>query len=230
MTANPGAALILGAGPGLGAALSRAFAAAGHVVVLAARRPDRLQPVIDSITAAGGTAHARDCDATDEGAVKSLVGLIEQDIAPLAVAIHNASGFARAPIAEMNAADYERAWRVSAFGGFLLGREAARHMLPRGAGTILFTGATASKRGGAGFAGFAGGKFALRALAESMARELGPKGIHVAHVVIDGQIGVDPAGAKLDPDAIAATYLALHRQPKSAWTFDVDLRPAIEKF
>jgi NAD(P)-dependent dehydrogenase (short-subunit alcohol dehydrogenase family) len=131
---------------------------------------------------------------------------------------------------ELEPSDMETMWRVGALGGFLLAREAARHMLPRGRGTVIFTGATASLRGGAGFAAFAGGKFALRALAQSLARELGPSGIHVAHVVLDGQVGRDPAGAKIDPDAVAETYLALHLQPKSAWTHELDLRPSVEKF
>jgi NAD(P)-dependent dehydrogenase (short-subunit alcohol dehydrogenase family) len=225
-----GSVLILGAGPGLGAALARRFAKAGHPVVVASRHPQKLAATVAAIAKAGGVAHARACDATDEADVNGLIGVVEQDVAPIEVAIYNASAWFKKDSLALEPADFERLWRVTALGGFLMGREAARRMLPRGRGSILFTGATASLRGGAGFAAFAGGKFALRALAQSMARELGPQGLHVAHVVIDGVIGIDPAGAKLDPDAIAEAYFNLHQQPKSAWTHELDLRPSAEKF
>ena len=228
--AEAASAVIVGVGPGLGAALARRFAKAGYVAVLAARRPERLQPILRAIEADGGRAQAHDCDATDKNQVKSLFAGAEQEHGPVEVAIYNAGAFRRAPIAELTADDYEKVWRTNAFGGFLVGREAARVMGPRRRGTILFTGATASLRGGAGFAAFAASKFALRALAQSMARELGPQGIHVAHVVIDGQIGRDAEARQLDPDAIAEAYHALHVQPRSAWTHELDLRPWAETF
>jgi NAD(P)-dependent dehydrogenase (short-subunit alcohol dehydrogenase family) len=155
------------------------------------------------------------------------------------VAVYNAGLRIGKPIAEMTAEDYETCWRLGALGGFHTGREAARRMTERGEGTILFTGATASLRGGSGSAAFAGAKFALRALAQSLARELGPKGIHVAHVIIDGIINTPrarsrfpdrPLDAMLDPDAIAEAYYGLHAQPKNAWTFELDLRPFNESF
>lgn len=223
-------AVIVGVGPGLGAALARRFAKAGYVAVMAARRPERLQPILRAIEAAGGKAQVHDCDATDKNQVKSLFAGAEQEHGPVEVAIFNAGAWRQAPVFELTADDYEKAWRTNAFGGFLVGREAARVMGPRRRGTILFTGATASLRGGPGFAAFAGGKFALRALAQSMARELGPQGIHVAHVIIDGRIGRDAESTQLDPDAIAETYHALHVQPRSAWTFELDLRPWAERF
>jgi NAD(P)-dependent dehydrogenase (short-subunit alcohol dehydrogenase family) len=228
--AETGSVIILGAGPGIGAACARRFAKAGYAVALASRHPAKLKPIVAAIAAAGGKATAHACDAAEESDVSGVVGLVEQDEGPLAAAIYNAGAFLRRPLLELEPADMEAMWRISALGGFLLAREAARHMLPRGRGTLIFTGATASLRGGAGFAAFAGGKFALRALAQSAARELGPQGIHVAHVVIDGQVGRDPKGAMIDPDAVAEAYFALHLQPKSAWTHELDLRPSVEKF
>ena len=153
-------------------------------------------------------------------------------IGPLRVAIFNAGTYERGTVVDTDPAHFERCWRVGAFGGFLVGRAAARHMLPAGQGTILFTGATASLRSGAGFVNLASPKFALRAVAQSMARELGPKGIHVAHVVIDGQIrsSEGDADAYLDPGNIATAYVALHRQHRNAWTQELDLRPWSEKF
>jgi NAD(P)-dependent dehydrogenase (short-subunit alcohol dehydrogenase family) len=228
--AASGSVIVLGAGPGLGAAIAGRFAKAGYSVALAARHSAKLKPIAAAIAAGGGKATVHACDATEESDVAGLVGLVEQDEGPLAAAIYNAGAFLHRPILELEPGDMEDMWRVSALGGFLLGREAARRMLPRRQGTLIFTGATASLRGGAGFAAFAGGKFALRALAQSLARELGPSGIHVAHVIIDGQVGRDPAGARLDPGAVAETYFALHEQPKSAWTHELDLRPSVEKF
>jgi NAD(P)-dependent dehydrogenase (short-subunit alcohol dehydrogenase family) len=223
-------AIIVGAGPGLGAALGARFARGGYKVVLAARSADKLKPIIAEIGKSGGSAAANACDAANESDVKTLFGLVEQDVGPVAVVIYNAGSFAQSPIAEQSADAYEQTWRDNAFGGFLVGREAARRMLTRGRGTILFTGATASLRGAAGFSAFAGGKFALRALAQSLARELGPRGIHVGHVVIDGMIGRVADDRRLDPAAIAESYFALHAQPRSAWTFELDLRPWTEKF
>ena len=239
------AALIIGAGDDLGGAIARAFAADGYTACLV-RRPrnlDRLQALAAGITALGYEARAYGIDARDEAAVVSLFDEIERDVGPVHVAVFNAGANVRFPITEMTAQVYRKVWEMACFAGFLMGREAAKRMLPRGAGTILFTGATASLRGGAGFSAFAGAKHALRALAQSLARELGPKNIHVAHIVIDGAIdsnfirenmpGVDELRAKdgiLSPEAIAANYVWLHRQPKNAWTHELDLRPWTEKF
>jgi NAD(P)-dependent dehydrogenase (short-subunit alcohol dehydrogenase family) len=179
-------------------------------------------------------------DGTDEPAVVNLMNEVEDELGPIGVAIYNASQRVVKSILEMESAEFEGAWRVSCLGAMIVGREAARRMVPRGHGSILFTGATASLRGGNGFAAFAAGKFGLRALAQSMARELGPQGIHVAHFVIDGGIDnertreraperVDEDGL-LSPDAIAEAYYQTHAQHRSAWSQEVDLRPWREKF
>jgi len=225
-----GIALIVGVGPGLGAALGRRFARAGMAVALASRDAGHLSSIVGEVASSGAAAHAYSADATDEGAVETLFEEVERDLGPITVAVYNASGRARKSILELTAEDVAQAWRGACFGGFLVGREAARRMVPRGSGTILFTGATASLKGYAGSAAFAIGKFGLRALAQSMARELGPKGLHVAHVVIDGGIGEDQGDARLRPDAIAETYYQLHAQARSAWAHEVDLRPWVEKF
>ncbi len=227
-------ALIAGVGPGLGAALVETFAAAGFEVVAAARNASALE----ALTGRDGVTPV-DCDLTDRDAVASLFARLEREHAPLGVSVYNAGAFEPAEVAEIDPADFERCWRVGCYGGFLVGAAAARLMRPSGSGTILFTGATASLRGGARFANLASPKFALRALAQSMARELGPAGIHVAHVIIDGQIrspryesllaerGPD---SLLEPTAIAEAYLTLHRQHRSAWTHELDLRPWVERF
>jgi NAD(P)-dependent dehydrogenase (short-subunit alcohol dehydrogenase family) len=229
-------AVVVGVGPGLGAALVRTFATEGYTVVAAARTASKL----------GGFEHEQknvrvrlvDCDATEQADVERLFAASES-LGSLAVAIFNAGAFVRSGILETDAAEFERCWRVGCFAGFLVGRAAAQRMTKRGSGTILLTGATASLRGGPGFVNLASPKFGLRAVAQSMARELGPKGIHVAHVIIDGQIlseryahlaqerGLD---SLLDPDEIAQSYLMLHRQHRSAWTHELDLRPWGEKF
>ena len=182
------------------------------------------------------------CDATGEDEVKALFQRVEAELGPPCIVVYNAGAFVRKGVLETTAAEFERCWRVGCFGGFLVGREAARAMLARNAehkGTVIFTGATASLRGGALFHNLAVGKFGLRALAQSMARELQPQGIHVAHVVIDGQIAGERPGhgaaergkdAVIDPAAIAETYYQIHLQPRSAWSFETDLRPYVEKF
>jgi len=233
-------AVILGVGPGLGAAAARRFAAAGLAVAIAARTADKLAPVVAEIERAGGRALAVPTDATSEASVTDLVAWAERDLGPLAVAVYNASGRVVKSLLDLSGAEVEDAWRRACLGGFFLGREAARRMVPRSAGTILFTGATAGMRGGANFAAFAIGKFGLRALAQSMARELGPKGIHVAHINIDGPINTGAQAARLateraadgllDPAAIAETYFQLHMQHRSAWTQELDVRPWVEKF
>ncbi len=222
---NP-AALIAGVGPGLGAALGRRFAEAGMAVALAARSADKVESIAAGID--GATAHA--CDVTDEAAVADLIASVEAELGEIEVAVHNARAApARGSVLEMETGDLKGHWEISALGGFILGREAARVMAPRGRGSILFTGATASLRGGDGFLAFAQGKFALRAIAQSMARELGPKGIHVAHFVIDGRIG-DGDSSKMAPDAIAEVYYRTHAQDRSSWALEVDLRPFSERF
>ena len=221
-----GIALIGGAGEGLGAALGRRFAIGGYEVVLASRSGEDLGKV----------------DLREEAQVMSLFDRVENR-GPVEVAVFNAGAQYRGAIAETPAEMFENVWRLGCYAGFLFGREAARRMLARGRGTILFTGATASMRGAANFAAFAAAKGGLRQVAQSMARELGPKNIHVAHVVIDG--GIDnrrtrerrgdrlkelPTDGLLATDAIAELYWQLHAQPRSAWTFEADLRPWAERF
>ncbi|WP_428267904.1 SDR family NAD(P)-dependent oxidoreductase [Haliangium sp.] len=221
-------AVVAGVGPGLGWHLVKRFAAAGMEVTMAARRRDALDALLAAEPVAGVTSAA--CDVADE---QSVQGLFEA-AGPVDVVVFNAGAFQRGGVLDLDAENFERCWRVGCLGGFLVGQAAARQMVPRGAGSILFTGATASVRGSAGFAALAVPKFGLRALAQSMARELGPKGVHVAHVIVDGQIGacaaddLDPA--TLDPAALAEVFFQLHRQPRSTWTQELDLRPASEKF
>jgi short-subunit dehydrogenase len=224
-------ALIVGAGSGLSAALARAFAKAGMAVALAARSTDKLAALAKET---GAKTYA--CDASDGAQVDKLFAALDGAGAP-DVVVYNASYRTRGPFTELVAAEVEKAIAVSAFGAFLVAQAAAKHMVPKGHGAILFTGASASVKGYAQSAPFAMAKFALRGLAQSMARELSPQGIHVAHFVIDGGIAsarrVAPASSPdslLDPDAIAATYLSVLQQPRSAWTHEVELRPWVEKF
>ena len=219
-------AVIVGAGAGLGAALARAAVAHRMTAVVSARDAARLEQV-----AAATGATAIPADGTDATAVDGLFGEVERRFGPPSLVVYNASRRVRGPVAELDPDAVQAALQVTAFGGFLVARAAVRRMLPRGRGTLLFTGASASVKGYAQSAPFAMGKFALRGLAQSLARELGPMGLHVAHVVIDGAIGRGGGSdAQLGADAIAATYLHLHRQPRSAWTHEVDLRPAAESF
>ena len=232
--------LIVGTGDGVGAAIARAFAREGLAVCISrrARNLEPLEAVAASIRADGGEAHAFGVDARNEAEMIALVDRIEADIGPLQVVVFNIGANVRFPVVETTAQVYSKVWEMAALAGFFTGREAARVMTPRGRGTILFTGATASTRGGAGFSAFAGAKAALRQLAQSLAREIGPKGIHVAHVVIDGMIdgtfarSIAPdiqtlldEDAILKPDEIARNYVWLHNQQRSAWTFELDLRP-----
>lgn len=232
--------LVIGAGDDTGGAVARAFAAEGMTAILC-RRPrhkDKLEALAASIRADGHQAHAMPVDARDEEAMIALVEQIEATIGPIEVAVFNIGANVRFPITKTTARVYRKVWEMASFAGFLMGREVAARMEPRQRGTIIFTGATASMRGASGFSAFAGAKAALRALAQSMARELGPKNIHVAHTIIDGAIdsnfirdnvpGVDDLrteDAILDPKAIAAAYVMLHNQPRSAWTHELDLRP-----
>jgi NAD(P)-dependent dehydrogenase (short-subunit alcohol dehydrogenase family) len=223
-------ALIVGAGPGLSAALARLFSREGMQVALAARRPDKLATLCSET---GAKAFA--CDAVKPGEVKQLFAEVEAATGEPDVVVYNASGRVRGPLVDLDPAAVERAIANSAFGGFLVAQEAVRRMLPKSHGAVLFTGASASVKGYSQSAAFAMGKFALRGLAQSMARELSPQGIHVAHFVIDGGIAqpgriASGPDALLDPDAIAVNYLHVLRQPRSAWTWEVELRPWVEKF
>ena len=236
-------ALVIGAGDALGGAIAKRFARAGYTACVTRRSLEKLAPLRARIEAAGGVCHAFGSDAREEEEVIKLFAQIEADIGPVEVVVFNIGGNVRFGITEMTARVYRKVWEMCAFAGFLTGREAARVMLPRKKGTIIFTGATASLRGGVGFAAFAGGKHALRALAQSMARELGPQGIHVGHVIIDGGINTafiaerfperyalkDQDGI-LNPDHIAENYWTLHSQPRDAWTFELDVRPWMEKW
>jgi NAD(P)-dependent dehydrogenase (short-subunit alcohol dehydrogenase family) len=221
-------AIVIGVGPGLGAALVEKCAREGMKISAGARDRDRLRKLLDERGLKG--VPALRCDVTDPANVGDLFAeAIAAQGAPDLV-IFNASGYARGSILELSPGQLEAAWRVGCLGGFHVGQAAAKAMMPAGRGTILFTGATASLRGSANFAPFAVAKFGLRALAQSMARELGPKGIHVAHVVIDGQIGIAEGDTKMKPADIAEAYWSLYRQPRSAWTLEADLRTWVEKF
>lgn len=243
MTAR--AALIVGAGDGIGRSCALAFAAQGLSVCVTrrARHRDQLDALVTEIEEAGGTARGFGCDARDEEDTVALFETIEREVGPLEVVVFNIGANVRFGVRETTAQVYRKVWEMAAFAGFLAGREAARHMVPRGRGTVIFTGATASMRGAAGFSAFAGAKHALRALAQSMARELGPQGLHVAHVVIDGAVdgafirGLYPdwkerlaEDALLTPDHIAAEYVRLWQQPRDVWTHELDLRPWTEPF
>jgi NAD(P)-dependent dehydrogenase (short-subunit alcohol dehydrogenase family) len=225
-------ALIVGAGSGLSASLARLLSREGLRVALAARNPEKLA----ALCAETG-ARAFTCDAVEPDQVMRLFSDVASVVGEPDVVVYNASARARGPVAELVPVEVERAIMVSSFGGFLVAREAASRMLPKGRGAILFTGASASVKGYPLSAPFAMGKFALRGLAQSMARELAPQGIHVGHFVIDGAIRnpgrVEPPDrpdSMLDPDAIAGSYLAVLRQPRSAWTWEVELRPWVERF
>jgi len=239
MASSP-ACLIVGAGDGVGSAVARAFAREG-LTVCVTRRPrhlDKLEALAASIRADGGQAVAYGVDARDEAEMIALVDRIEAEVGPLQVVVFNIGANVRFDVVDTTAQVYSKVWEMAALAGFFTGREAARVMAPRGTGTILFTGATASTRGGAGFSAFAGAKAALRQLAQSLAREMGPRGLHVAHIVVDGMIDgtfarsiASDIEARLDadeilkPDEIAKNYVWLHGQQRSAWTFELDLRP-----
>jgi NAD(P)-dependent dehydrogenase (short-subunit alcohol dehydrogenase family) len=235
--------LVVGAGDGLGTAVAEAFAAEGLAVCLT-RRPrhaDALEALAARLRARGARAHALPLDAREEGEIVATFERIERDIGPLEVVVFNIGANVRFTLTETTERVYRKVWEMATLAGFFTVREAARVMGPRGRGAILVTGATASRRGGVGYSAFAGAKHALRALAESAARELGPKGVHVAHVTIDGMIDgvfartIAPDAAErlareeiLDPAEIARNYVHLWRQRRSAWTFEMDLRPFCE--
>ena len=231
-------ALVIGAGDATGGAIARRFAREGMVACVVRRQADKLEPLINQIEAEGGTAVGFGSDARKEENVVELVSRIEREIGPIEVMVFNIGANVPCSILEETGRKYFKIWEMACFGGFLYGRESARRMVARGRGTILFTGATAGLRGSANFAAFAGAKHALRALAQSMARELGPMNIHVAHVVVDGAIDTDfirenfperyatkSDDGILNPDHIAENYWYLHTQPRDAWTHELDLRP-----
>ena len=237
------AILVVGAGDATGGAIARRFAREGFTACVTRRSEEALTPLVERLREEGGQARGFGCDARDEEQMRALVDTIEAEVGPLEVVVFNIGANVNFPIRDTTARVYRKVWEMAAFAGFLTGREAARVMVPRGHGTILFTGATASLRGGRGFSAFAGAKFALRALAQSMARELGPEGIHVAHTVIDGAIdtafirdnfperyALKDRDGILDPEHIADAYWTLHRQPRDTWTHELDLRPWMETF
>ena len=242
MTAKK-AILVIGAGDATGGAIARRFAREGYVACVTRRSEDKLQPLVNEIRASGGEAHGFGSDARKEDEMIGLIEKIERDIAPIEVAVFNIGANVRFGITETTARVYQKVWEMACFSGFLMGREAAKVMLPRGRGPIIFTGATSSLRGREGFAAFAGAKHALRALAQSMARELWPKGIHVAHPVIDGAIDTEFIRSNfperyemkaqqgiLSPDSIAEAYWQIHMQPRDAWTHETELRPWMENW
>ena len=235
--------LVIGAGDATGGAIAKRFAREGYVACVTRRSADKLQPLVDEIRAAGGEAHGFASDARKEEEVTELVATIERDIGPIEAFVFNIGANVPCSILEETARKYFKIWEMACFSAFLTAQAVARRMVTRGRGTILFTGATAGLRGAAHFAAFAGAKHGVRALAQSMARELGPRNIHVAHVVVDGAIDTafirdtfpDLYARKeqdgiLDPAHIADNYWFLHAQPRDAWTFELDLRPWMEKW
>lgn len=243
MSENKKVALIIGAGDATGGAIARRFAREGYVACVTRRSLDKLQPLLEQIRDEGGEAHGFASDARREEQVAELVEHIERDIGPIEVMVFNIGANVPCSILDETARKYFKIWEMACFAGFLTSQAVARRMVGRGRGTILFTGATAGLRGAAGFAAFAGAKHGIRALAQSMARELGPLNVHVAHVVVDGAIDTafirdsfpelyarkDQDGI-LDPEHIADSYWFLHAQPRDAWTFELDLRPWMERW
>ena len=238
MTQAKKSILVIGAGDATGGAIAKRFAREGFAACVVRRNGEKLAPLVADIEAAGSEAHAYGVDARKEDNMTALVEEIEDNVAPIEVAVFNIGANVNFPIRETTARVYYKVWEMACFAGFLMGREVSKVMVPRERGTILFTGATASVRGGSGFAAFSGAKHALRALAQSMARELGPQGIHVAHTLIDGAIDTDwirqnfperyalkEQDGIVDPKQIADNYWHLHNQQRSAWTHELDLRP-----
>lgn len=233
-------ALVIGAGDHLGSAIARRFATEGYHIVATRRRGD-LDTLVSEVEALGSGITALHSDARDEEQVIQLIDKVESELGPMSVVVFNIGANVPCSIVDTTARLYRKVWEMCAFAGFLVGREAAKKMIPREQGTIIFTGASASVRGSANFSAFAGGKHALRALAQSMARELGPQGIHVAHVIVDGLINNEATKAFLaeqfaskgedgvmQPDDMAEIYWQIHTQPRSAWTFEQDVRPYAE--
>ena len=239
--------LIVGAGDFIGAAIARRFSAEGYIVCMGRRNGDKLAPLVEEIGKKGGEAHGFTLDAREEEQVVEVFDRIESDIGPLDTMIFNPGGNVNFPIRDTTSRVFRKVWEMACLGGFLCGREAANRMVPRGRGSIFFTGATASMRGGSGYAAFASAKAGLRLMAQSLARELGPLNIHVAHLVIDA--GVDtswvrgmiaksqgkehaeiPPDVLMMPDSVANAYWMLQQQPRDAWTFELEIRPFGEKW
>ena len=234
-------ALIVGAGDFIGAAIAKRFATGGYAVAVGRRNAEKLEPLVAEIEAAGGRARGFALDAREEDNVAAVFAEIERDLGPIEVVVYNVGANVNFPVRETTSRVFRKVWEMACYGGFLVGREAARVMVPRGKGSIFFTGATASLRGGKGFAAFAAAKAGLRALAQSLARELGPENIHVAHLVIDS--GVDTAWVReritasgrdpetlppdtlMKPASVGEAYWTLNQQTRDAWTFELDLRP-----
>ncbi|MDH4560169.1 SDR family oxidoreductase [Pseudomonas sp. BN411] len=242
-TENKKVVLVIGAGDATGGAIARRFAREGYVACVTRRSADKLQPLVDAIRADGGEAYGFGSDARKEEDVAELVETIERDIGPIEAFVFNIGANVPCSILEETARKYFKIWEMACFSGFLTSQAVAKRMVTRGRGTILFTGATAGLRGAAGFAAFAGAKHGIRALAQSMARELGPRNIHVAHVVVDGAIDTEfiresfperyalkDQDGILAPEHIAENYWYLHSQPRDAWTFELDLRPWMERW
>jgi NAD(P)-dependent dehydrogenase (short-subunit alcohol dehydrogenase family) len=246
-SSGPGVALVVGAGDATGGAIARCFAREGMIACVTRRSADKLQPLLEEIKADGGQGFAFASDARKEEDVVALIELIETTIGPIEVLVFNIGANAPSSILDETARRYFKIWEMACMAGFLNAREVAKRMVAREGSarkqTIIFTGATASLRGAANFAAFAGAKHALRALGQSMARELGPRGVHVAHVVVDGAIdtafirdgfperyALKAQDGILNPDHIADQYWMLHQQPRDAWTHELDLRPWMEKF
>lgn len=235
--------LVIGAGDATGGEIAKRFAREGYIACVTRRQAEKLQPLLEEIRAAGGQAHGFGSDARKEEEVAALIETIERDIGPIEAFVFNIGANVPCSILEETPRKYFKIWEMACFAGFLTAQAVARRMVQRERGTLLFTGATAGTRGAAGFAAFAGAKHGLRALAQSMARELGPRNIHVAHVVVDGAIDTafirdsfperyalkDQDGI-LDPAHIADSYWFLHAQPRDAWTFELDLRPWMERW
>jgi len=222
-------AVVFGAGPGLGGAVARRFAKEGYSVALLTRNVDTTKPLAEAINAEkGGRAYSFSVDASDQQSVSTGFKSIRDQLGHVDVLVYNVAAFGMGSILDIKPEDFEKSWRALCLGAFLASKEVLPSMVEKKKGTILLTGATGARRGAAKFSIFSVSKFGLKALAESMARELQPQGIHVAHVVVDGRIGEE--GTSLHPDAIADTYYYLHTQDKSAWTFELELRPFVEKW
>jgi NAD(P)-dependent dehydrogenase (short-subunit alcohol dehydrogenase family) len=249
-TANPkprGVVVLVGAGDAIGAAVARRFAKGGYIVCIARRDAAKSQGLVDDMKAEGCDVRAFSVDARQEASVQEFFAQVEKDIGPIEVCLYNAGSNVNKPLLETTEKLFFKAWELACYGGFLVGREAARYMTQRGRGTILFTGATASVRGGVGFAAFSSAKFGLRAVAQAMARELGPKDIHVVHLLIDAAVdseaihqrmkaakGIDakdiPADSLTKTSSIADAYWFAHNQHRDGWTHELDLRPSVEKW
>ncbi|MFK3815211.1 SDR family oxidoreductase [Pseudomonas sp. NPDC089407] len=243
MTEQQKVVLVIGAGDATGGEIAKRFAREGYIACVTRRQADKLQPLLEEIRAAGGQTHGFGSDARKEDEVAELVETIERDIGPIEAFVFNIGANAPCSILDETPRKYFKIWEMACFAGFLTAQAVARRMVQRERGTLLFTGATAGTRGAAGFAAFAGAKHGLRALAQSMARELGPRNIHVAHVVVDGAIdtafirdsfaeryALKEQDGILDPAHIADSYWYLHTQPRDAWTFELDLRPWMERW